>query len=541
MTPSNATEVETRSPEHTEILGQNDMVHTQLQTLMKFFAEHRNEMARKHELAEERWEDKLAKDAATHNMLERILANQADIIGKFATFKDEVSAEFQKIRVSNTDHSIPEPPSLDPGPRVLSRSSSPTQGPIVPPTSLDALPPTVIPATITPNVNSTGYLPPVPEPIPIRIPPSPSRTVTPPPLPPINIPVHRLSSRSPRRTRSPRERSRSRSPYDPHRPRSPYNPHRPRSPYDSYRRPRSPYDSHRPRSPYGLRHRSPRRDYYRRRHLGYGSYEDEWPRRRPRFRSLGRYRPYGDYEYYGSRAYSPEYRGLHRPYPPYRSRSRDSRLGYRHPRAYSRPRSPEYVDRFRSPQYPPRGPRYVSPHYGEVYDHRGMLRRSHTPEYRYSPVSLRSASRSHSGSRDRGSEPPSAMSLPHAPVPVPSGPSRSRRADAERERQVRFANETIAMLDRTAVDLQDPEEECEEYYSANEEAEVRIPIEDERRRNRDAGQPRKSLWKKLRDRLRRVGWSRPSAMVITADHEPSTSPTPTAGSWTMIRRWPRRS
>ncbi|KAM5533002.1 hypothetical protein V8D89_013344 [Ganoderma adspersum] len=201
MTPSNATEVE--SPERAEILGQNDMVHTQLQTLMKFFVEHRNEMARKHELAEEHWEDKLVKDAATHNMLERILENQTDIMGKFATFKDEVSAEFQKIRVPNADHGIPEPPSLDPGPRAPSRSSSPTQGPTtcVPPRQPGVLPPTVIPATVTPNGNSTGHhLPPDLEPITIGIPPSPGRSpspahATPPPatiIPATHLALHTI-------------------------------------------------------------------------------------------------------------------------------------------------------------------------------------------------------------------------------------------------------------------------------------------------------------------------------------------------------------
>ncbi|PIL29102.1 hypothetical protein GSI_09150 [Ganoderma sinense ZZ0214-1] len=111
---------------------QNDMVRTQLRDLMKLFAEHRDEIARKHELTEERWtanqvrwEDKHAKDAATHNMLERILANQADMMGKFSAFKDEVLAELRKSSVSSADHAITQPPSFHLGPRAPSSLSSP--------------------------------------------------------------------------------------------------------------------------------------------------------------------------------------------------------------------------------------------------------------------------------------------------------------------------------------------------------------------------------------------------------------------------------
>ena len=130
MTPSNVTEVE--DPKHVEMLGQTDAVHTQLGDLMKLFPEHRDEAGRKRELSEERWtanearwEDKHAKDTSTNTILERILANQADIMVKFATFKNEVLAEFRKNSAPSADHGVPEPPSLHPGPGISSRSSSP--------------------------------------------------------------------------------------------------------------------------------------------------------------------------------------------------------------------------------------------------------------------------------------------------------------------------------------------------------------------------------------------------------------------------------
>ncbi|KAM5533004.1 hypothetical protein V8D89_013346, partial [Ganoderma adspersum] len=110
-TPSNVTEVE--NPKHVEMLGQNNAVHTQLGDLMKLFSEHRDEAARKRELAEERgtanearWEDKHAQGTSTDTILERILANQADIMLKFATFKDEVLVEFRKNSPPSVDHGL---------------------------------------------------------------------------------------------------------------------------------------------------------------------------------------------------------------------------------------------------------------------------------------------------------------------------------------------------------------------------------------------------------------------------------------------------
>ena len=94
------------------MLEQNDMMRNQLGDLTNLVTEQRDEIARKREVSDERWdtkqvrwEEKDAQDAATRNMLEQILANQADMMNGNVASKDELLAEIREstcIPTSNT-------------------------------------------------------------------------------------------------------------------------------------------------------------------------------------------------------------------------------------------------------------------------------------------------------------------------------------------------------------------------------------------------------------------------------------------------------
>ena len=96
-------EAERHERERAEMLEQNDMMRNQLGDLTNLVTEQRDEIARKRELADERWgvkqarwEEKDAQDAATRNMLEQILANQADMMNASTASKDELMAEMRE-------------------------------------------------------------------------------------------------------------------------------------------------------------------------------------------------------------------------------------------------------------------------------------------------------------------------------------------------------------------------------------------------------------------------------------------------------------
>ncbi|KAI1786929.1 hypothetical protein LXA43DRAFT_897130 [Ganoderma leucocontextum] len=96
-------EAERHERERAEMLEQNDMMRNQLGDLTNLVTDQRDEIARKRELADERWEvkqgrweEKDAQDAATRNMLEQILANQADMMNANVASKDELLAEMRE-------------------------------------------------------------------------------------------------------------------------------------------------------------------------------------------------------------------------------------------------------------------------------------------------------------------------------------------------------------------------------------------------------------------------------------------------------------
>ncbi|EJF61726.1 hypothetical protein DICSQDRAFT_169744 [Dichomitus squalens LYAD-421 SS1] len=95
-------EAERHERERAEMLEQNDMMRNQLGDLTNLVTEQRDEIARKRELADQRWETKQARweqkdeeDSHTRNMLETILANQAAMMNSHATAKDELLAEMR--------------------------------------------------------------------------------------------------------------------------------------------------------------------------------------------------------------------------------------------------------------------------------------------------------------------------------------------------------------------------------------------------------------------------------------------------------------
>ncbi|KAM5541225.1 hypothetical protein V8D89_005154 [Ganoderma adspersum] len=519
MTSSNATKVE--SPERTEFLGQNDMVHTQLQTLMKFFAEHRDEMARKHELAEGRWEDKLTKNAATHNMLEQILANQADIMSKFATFKDEVLAEFQKISVSNADlGSTPEPLPLDPGlAHAPSRSSPPTPvihvqgsyasspaGPIyVPPTQPGTLPPTVIP-TVAPNGNGTGdhwHLPPDLERTGI------ARSTLAPGhhLELILLIIHTdLVHHTTRIDLALRTIHIDLA-------------------HHSTGTDRAPHTIH-----IDLARRMIRVTHHR---VGTTTVHP--------VRIMIHMRNNGDVVH-----------ALCRLVDLADTMTTSIRLAVTLPNTMSvvvvhaevpREILENAIDLTRGSRErvtDPIMPTTLAPVLLNIWKGIVVIHvivpvldlRNTTMEIVMAGLVVLTPLSSSVRLKE-------IVILHAVHRRALSGPSDSGPASAERERQVRFANELVGMHDRTTADLQDPEEGCEEYYSANEEEQGHISIESKRRWDRDAGQPRESVWKKLWDRFR-VAVLPPAMAPIPIGPEPSTSPTAT-GRWRILRGWRRPS
>ncbi|KAM5533001.1 hypothetical protein V8D89_013343, partial [Ganoderma adspersum] len=94
-------DIEERERERARMLEQNDMMRSQLGDLSNAVTEQRDAVARKREHSDERlWAkplraEKDAQDAATRNMLEQILANQAELMNANAASKDELMEEMR--------------------------------------------------------------------------------------------------------------------------------------------------------------------------------------------------------------------------------------------------------------------------------------------------------------------------------------------------------------------------------------------------------------------------------------------------------------
>ena len=105
-------EAERHERERAEMLEQNDMMRNQLGDFTSLVTEQRDEIARKRELSDQRWETKQAcweqkdEDAHKRNMLETILSNQAAMMNPHATGKDELLAEMRESAYTSSGASI---------------------------------------------------------------------------------------------------------------------------------------------------------------------------------------------------------------------------------------------------------------------------------------------------------------------------------------------------------------------------------------------------------------------------------------------------
>ncbi|KAI0772886.1 hypothetical protein BD413DRAFT_603742 [Trametes elegans] len=97
-----AEEAERRETERAEMLERDEAMRNQLSDITNIVSEQRDELARKRELADERWEvkqgrweQKDAEDAQTRNMLQQLLEGQAAMLAAQAQSKEELVEEMR--------------------------------------------------------------------------------------------------------------------------------------------------------------------------------------------------------------------------------------------------------------------------------------------------------------------------------------------------------------------------------------------------------------------------------------------------------------